>query len=237
MKRTAIVFYVVAALVIAFAVFTWGVPHAATLTATVPDGTCPTVSGYVVTCTPSGTPTPPSPPQPPTPPSLPPSGGVAACAAAGYAMRLVEMGPCVPGKGCGYPIGVNYRVDTGRGGPPATNASPVPFGNGDALIVHFRTPAADPSGGAHFNFNARGASPNVNRVAALSNVPCVFPTGFNPGAMTGQGGTFHVTLTPNPGWLLLQPNADYYITLTNRDGFGGTPSCTAADCPVFIDAN
>ena len=134
-------------------------------------------------------------------------------------MQLIELG---------YPLGVNFRIDTG-GGPR--------FGNSDALIIHFRTPAADPSGSATFSVIYRGGSPQVRRVAALSTVPCVFPTAFALGATTSQGPVFNTTMMGLAGRIQLLPNTDYYITVVNRSGFGGSPSCPAADCPVFVDSN
>lgn len=186
---------------------------------------------YVVTATNAGSPATPT-TQIVTVPGTGGGGGIdmTACAAAGFTGRGLVMN---------YHVTGNERVYTSTIGN---------FGNTDAIVVKFTTPAADVTP-AQFQLNYAGGTPQVNRVATLDTKPCSFGTHYSllslPAATTGQAPIFTVAVPPTvggggTGYVQLQGGTDYYITFINRNDFygqpGSTPSCTASTCDAYIDS-
>ena len=153
-----------------------------------------------------------------------------ACTAAGFTGR---------GYDIGYFTSGNFRLYTNTLGS---------FGNYDAIVVSFTTPAADATGGASFSMIYAGGAPQVKRLMTLGSSPCMFGTGYSfiVPAATGktQGPILNVNIAPlggTGGVVQLLPNTKYYITFVNRNDFFGTagytPSCTASTCDAYIDSN
>jgi hypothetical protein len=197
-----------------FLMLTSGEGVGQTLTVPLPSGCVPTISGSTVTCT--GIPGP-SPTPGPTPG---PTGKYAACAAAGYTARPYS---------ATWPATGNTSGDSGQ------------FGNNDAIVVSFTTPAA----GHSAVFQPAGLAPNQGtmRVYTLSTLPCQFSGGLQ--TMTSQSPALRLSTGACPGpanlcalglyGAFLQPNTTYYITMVNRGGVDGTPSCAASSCPMRMD--
>jgi hypothetical protein len=151
---------------------------------------------------------------------------MSACTAKGFSGRGIDMA---------YNLTGNQRVFTSTLGN---------FGNNDAIVIRFTTPAADTTGGASFTMTYAGGSPQVYRLGTLDTVPCSFGTAASlavPAVAKSQGLTFNVNVGGGLGKVALQPNRTYYITIVNRNDYWGlptsTPSCTASTCDAFIDSN
>jgi hypothetical protein len=156
------------------------------------------------------------------------------CTFAGYTGRGLDVT---------YPAAANTSVLNG-----AQKASPGgTFGNSDALVVRFTTPA---SGNAVFQPAGLPPSQNTSRVYALSTQPCQFATSSTPTgailyAASGQSPAINIILgacsSSVPQFCLgkayLQPNTTYYVTMVNRTTFGGGPSCSSGNCDMRIDFN
>ena len=195
--------------------------YSAALSVQLPDGCVPQLSGYTVTCATSPDP---GPGPGPTPG---PGGGAAACGAAGYSMTSLD----IP-----YPIVGNSQI-----------ATTGVFGNWNAIVVHFRTPAAGVNDAAVFQPAGFAPSQNTSRVYALGTAPCLFAAGPNTDYLAASQSpainikigkcTFaNQALCPAYGaWL--KPLTDYYVTMVNRTSAGGQPSCAYATCPMRIDFN
>lgn len=162
------------------------------------------------------------------------------CTSAGYVGRLLD----VP-----YPIAGNTSIFNG-----AKAASPSgSFGNNDALVVRFTTPALSADNTAIFQPAGNAPYQNTSRVYAVSALPCQFPTSSTPSgsilhAAGGQSpaitvqigtcpyaGTGYVGYCYSKAWL--QPSTTYYVTMVNRTTFGGTASCASSNCDMRIDFN
>jgi len=162
------------------------------------------------------------------------------CTAAGYIGRGLDVA---------YPVGAsNTSITNG-----ANKASPGgSFGNNDALVVRFTTPAAGVNDQTVFQPAGNTGSQNTGRVYTLSTQPCQFatsptPTGSILYATSSQSPaiTVNVKACPYTGayagycnmaaWL--QPNTTYYVTMVNRTTFGGLPSCAVGNCDMRIDFN
>ncbi len=204
-----------------------------TLSDTLPQNTLTTniTTAYAVTATNSGSPAT-TVPQNVVVTGTGGGGGIdmTACTAAGFSGHGIDIG---------YYLSGNLRVYTNALGN---------FGNNDAMVVSFTTPAADATGGAKFSMIYAGGAPQVKRLMTLGLSPCMFGTGYSfvVPAATGitQGPTLNVNIAPlggSGGVVQLLPNTKYYITFVNRNDFFGTPgytpSCTASTCDAYIDSN
>ena len=166
----------------------------------------------------------------------------------------------VPGTGGGGGAGIDLTGCTaagytGRGldvafpATATTSKASGTFGNNDALVVRFTTPAAGVNDQTVFQPAGNPPSQNTSRVYTLSTQPCQFTT---DGSLTGSilytvssqspAITINIGACPYTGsWCssaaYLQPNTTYYVTMVNRTTFGGAPSCSFASCDMRMDFN
>jgi hypothetical protein len=157
------------------------------------------------------------------------------CTAAGYTGRGLD----VP-----FPVSTGTSIANG-----AFNASPGgTFGNGDALVLRFTTPAAGVNDITVLAPAGTPPSQNTPRVYTLSTQPCQFATSGTP-----TGSIIYATAGPSPSitinnkacpynpaicgvygaWTL--PNTTYFLTMVNKSGFTGSGSCGFASCDMRID--
>jgi hypothetical protein len=173
-------------------------------------------------------------------PPPPPPGGMdlTGCTAAGYVGRGLDVT---------FPATANTSVSNG-----ALSASPSgTFGNADALVVRFTTPAAGVNDQSVFQPAGNPPSQNTSRVYTVSTKPCQFTT---DGSLTGSilytissqspAITVNIGACPYTGvyapycsGAYLQPSTTYYVTMVNRTTFGGAPSCSNGNCDMRIDFN
>jgi len=157
----------------------------------------------------------------------------AAITVPGWSVRLIDL----PWNGIG-----NVRLYSDTFGP---------FGNNDMLLVRFTTPATNDT--ATIQVVQAGGQPQVNRVLTLATEPGLIsdklmpvvtgigavaqPVGPILAATAGTAPVIHmqVGIPSRVGMVGLKPNTVHYLTVVNRNGFGGTASCTAASCGVDID--
>jgi hypothetical protein len=161
------------------------------------------------------------------------------CTAAGYTGRGLDIT---------FPTVTNTSIGNG-----ANAAAPKgSFGNNDALVVRFTTPAAGVNDQTVFQPAGNAPSQNTGRVYTLSTQPCQFATSSTPTgsilyATSSQSPaiTVNVKACPYTGAYAgycnmaayLQPNTTYYVTMVNRTGFGGAGSCLYGSCDMRIDFN
>ena len=161
------------------------------------------------------------------------------CTSAGYVGRGLDVT---------YPTAGNTSIANG-----ASAASPSgSFGNNDAIVVRFTTPAAGVNDVTVFQPAGNPPAQNTNRVYSLSTQPCQFATQSTPSgsilygvssqspAITVKIGTcpytgVYVGYCYSAAWL--QPNTTYYVTMVNRTTFGGAGSCAYGSCDMRIDFN
>jgi len=148
---------------------------------------------------------------------------LSACTAHGFNGKVMELA---------YSTGGNLRISSDKLGS---------FGNSDAVVLRFTTPpiGGDSSG---IQFSQVAMTPQVFRVATLATQPCQIATS------TGRSGAilassyskspvFYLTVggASSLGKVGLQANTTYFITVVNRNGYGGSPSCTTSSCGVLMD--
>ena len=165
------------------------------------------------------------------------------CASQGYIGHGLDMA---------FPVTGNSSVLNG-----ALNSSPSgAFGNSDALVVRFTTPAAGVNNLSVFQPAGNAPYQNTTRVYTVATSPCVFATiniSFPPTspyvystvsqspAINMNIGTCPYALTipaictTQGAWL--QPNTTYYVNMVNRNGYGGSNSCASSNCDMRIDFN
>lgn len=160
----------------------------------------------------------------------------------------IDMTACAAAGFAGHGATMNYRL---TGNERVLTSNLGNFGNNDAVVIAFTTPAADNTGGAHFSMTYAGGAGQGNKLATLDTKPCSFGTvgstqfaSGNPPATVSVGPTFNLNVAPNGGGggqTQLQPNTTYFITYINRNDYYGkvtsTPSCTGSTCDQFIDSN
>jgi hypothetical protein len=148
------------------------------------------------------------------------------CAAMGLTSLTVE----IP-----YPLTANSpRVFT-----PQLGA----FGDNAAVVVQFRTPP-NPDFSSALQLSEYSSFPAAFRVATLATVPCVIATAPNAGSpvigsIVSQGPLFHLSVGPGgvASSIRLEPDAVYYVTYVNRNGYGSDASCGVPSCGAYIDFN
>jgi hypothetical protein len=158
------------------------------------------------------------------------------CTAAGYT-----------GRGLDVPFPVSNTTSIANG---AFNASPGgTFGNSDALVLRFTTPAAGVNDGTILAPAANPPAQNTPRVYTLSTKPCDFATSGTP-----TGSIIYATAGSSPSITInnkscpynpaicgvygawTQPNTTYFLTMVNRTSFtSGLGSCAYASCDMRID--
>ena len=162
------------------------------------------------------------------------------CTSAGYVGRGLDVT---------YPVAENTSISNGAGAASPSGT----FGNNDALVVRFTTPAVVVDNISVFQPAGNPPSQGTNRVYTLSTQPCQFaassaPTGSILYAASGQSPAITVKLATCPyagtpyvifcgGYAWLQPNTTYYVTMVNRTTFGGAASCAYASCDMRIEFN
>jgi hypothetical protein len=160
-----------------------------------------------------------------------------ACTAAGFTGRGLDVA---------FPVTVGTSISNG-----ALNATPGgTFGNSDALVVRFTTPAAGVNDQTLFQPASNPPAQNTAKVYTLGTQPCLFAqnnvaTGPILYAIAGSSPAITINnkacpYSPTSGlcpifgaWL--QPNTTYYITMTNKATFTGGGSCGYASCDMRID--
>ncbi|HUC76737.1 MAG TPA: phage tail protein [Vicinamibacterales bacterium] len=133
---------------------------------------------------------------------------------------------------------VNIEVPWDITGPVV----PIPqLGPNDAVVLHFKTGAAVPSGPQSQQrisiFEFQG--PVTTRTAVVATQPCVSTSDVDPsfGKSISTDPNFDIVcgyaITPL-GFLNLNPFTDYYITVTNRDA---TPAntCSQSSCGAAVE--
>ncbi len=159
------------------------------------------------------------------------------CSAAGYIGRGLDIT---------FPTTVNSSIPNG-----AQNANPGgTFGNADALVVRFTTPALGVNPSSVFQPAGNVPYQNTSRLFTLATVPCQFATSSTP-----TGSIVYATVSQSPAITInvgacpysaficplygawLQPSTTYYMTMTNKTGFGGGGSCASSSCDMRIDFN
>lgn len=175
-------------------------------------------------------------------------------------LTIIGQTPAVVTLGCGHnptpggPADYSACASAGYTAHPLTMAWPLNgnthlpttgnFGNADAIVVSFTTPATVGKSGV---FQPAGFAPtqNTTRLYTISTKPCQFAVSAAQGGIVGQSPAIHITVgtcpygpaCPSYGQFL-QPATTYYVTMVNRNGFAGTsqynPSC-AGNCPMRVD--
>jgi hypothetical protein len=114
------------------------------------------------------------------------------------------------------------------------------FGNSDAIVLRFTTTSVvgDTAG---VQFSQIAGTPQVFRVATLSTQPCQVATtsgasGSILASSYSKSPVFYLAVGASYlGKVKLDPSTTYYVTVVNRNGYGGTNSCTSSSCGVFMD--
>jgi hypothetical protein len=159
------------------------------------------------------------------------------CTAQGYVGRGLDVT---------FPVSSNTSVPNG-----AQNATPGgTFGNSDALVVRFTTPAAGVNDQSVFQPAGNVPFQNTTRVYTVSTQPCQIATSGTP-----TGSIVYATVSQSPAITInnavcpynpavcpvygawLTPNTTYYVTMVNKTGFVGAGSCAGSSCDMRIDFN
>jgi hypothetical protein len=122
---------------------------------------------------------------------------------------------------------------------------PNSWGPDTAMVLHFKTVAT--VGEAHAIVLANTTGPNYNmHVMSLSNAPgCNVALSYPPvppvmWAAASQTPYLRIAVgIAKSGYVTVQPNTDYWVTVVNRNGYPGSPSCPYSDCGsgVVFDFN
>ena len=163
------------------------------------------------------------------------------CTAAGYTGRGLD----IP-----YPVSTGTRIYN-----VAFNASPGgTFGNGDAVVLRFTTPAAGVNNQSKLVPASNAGSQGTPRVWTIATQPCQFATsntttGTIAYATAGPSPTITVNIGTCPAAYVaagtcgafgayLQPNTTYFLTVVNRSSFTNPAgSCGISSCDMLVDFN
>ncbi len=161
---------------------------------------------------------------------------LSACAAQGFTGRGVTVTSWPTSSG-----NINIAQLAGAAASPKGT-----FGNNDALVIRFTTPASD---GTTHVWQPAGDPPNqsVTRVSSVATQPCQIPTQSGAsGSIIATGGTYYafdVGSCKKTGFgsgcanTVLQPNTTYYVTMINRTSIGGVGSCPVSSCEMHLNFN
>jgi hypothetical protein len=116
------------------------------------------------------------------------------------------------------------------------------FGNANALVLRFTTPAVA-GDTSSIQFSQIAGTPQVFRLATLATQPCQIATsagssGSILASAVSVSPVFGLKIggTSGIGRTALTPGTTYYITVVNRNSYSNTAgSCTKSSCGVYMD--